>query len=268
MGQNNLQITDKGVALKQKAQAGATLSFTRFGVGDGIAPASMTGMTALVNELKSIPISSAKIEDGESTITAILNNSGLAEALTVRETGLFAMDPDEGEILFAVTNSGDQPDYLPPDGIEVVELVLKFVIMVERIDSVSAVLSSDTYADAGALSALQFSVMGIESEIVGLRDLVEAVPLEYSPVDHDHSGIYEPVITKKSGFNLDKSDSITSTSSLTLATSKAVKSAYDIGSSAINQLGNHEADGNIHVKITNGTGDPSGGSDGDVYLQY
>lgn len=37
----------------------------------------------------------------------------------------------------------------------------------------------------------------------------------------------EPSINKKTGFNLDKSDSVTSTSSSTLATSKAVKSAYD-----------------------------------------
>ncbi|WP_282804590.1 hypothetical protein [Clostridium tetani] len=37
----------------------------------------------------------------------------------------------------------------------------------------------------------------------------------------------EPSINKKTGFNLDKSDSVTSTSSSTLATSKAVKFAYD-----------------------------------------
>lgn len=51
---------------------------------------------------------------------------------------------------------------------------------------------------------------------------------------HNHSGTYEPVIAKKSGFNLDKSDSVTSTSSVILATLKAVKTAYDKAVSAYN----------------------------------
>lgn len=45
----------------------------------------------------------------------------------------------------------------------------------------------------------------------------------------------EPKFTKNSGFNKNKSDSTSSTSSETLATSKAVKAAYDAGSSGINK---------------------------------
>jgi hypothetical protein len=56
----------------------------------------------------------------------------------------------------------------------------------------------------------------------------------YATASHNHSGVYEPVITKKSGFNLDKSDGVTSTSSSVLATSKAVKVAYDKGVEALN----------------------------------
>lgn len=51
---------------------------------------------------------------------------------------------------------------------------------------------------------------------------------------HNHSGVYEPKVTKKSGFNLDKSDSVTSSSSVVLATLKAVKTAYDKAVSAWN----------------------------------
>lgn len=45
----------------------------------------------------------------------------------------------------------------------------------------------------------------------------------------------ENKIDKKSGFNLDKSDSVTSNSSSTLATSVAVKTAYDKGIEALNK---------------------------------
>lgn len=62
----------------------------------------------------------------------------------------------------------------------------------------------------------------------------------YAAKVHDHSGVYEPVITKKSGFNLDKSDSVTSTSSVLLATAKAVKTGYDKAVSALNVANSKE----------------------------
>jgi len=55
----------------------------------------------------------------------------------------------------------------------------------------------------------------------------------YAAIGHNHSGTYEPVFSKNSGFNLDKSDSVASTSSVILATSKAAKVAYDKGVEAL-----------------------------------
>ncbi len=45
--------------------------------------------------------------------------------------------------------------------------------------------------------------------------------------NHNHNGTYEPAFSKNSGFNKNKSDSITSASTDTLATSKAVKDLND-----------------------------------------
>ena len=50
---------------------------------------------------------------------------------------------------------------------------------------------------------------------------------KFSLDGEDINEIFEPKITKKSAFNLDKSDSVNSASSTTLATSKAVKTSYD-----------------------------------------
>lgn len=59
-------------------------------------------------------------------------------------------------------------------------------------------------------------------------DAINAVLPNKSNIGHDHNGTYEPVIiTKNSGFNKNKSDSVTSTDSDTLATSAAVKAAND-----------------------------------------
>lgn len=56
---------------------------------------------------------------------------------------------------------------------------------------------------------------------------------EFASNNHNHNGIYESIINKKSGFNLDKSDSVTSSSSSILATLKAVKTVYDKAVSAL-----------------------------------
>lgn len=71
----------------------------------------------------------------------------------------------------------------------------------------------------------------------------------YSDIDHTHEGVYEPVIAKKSGFNLDKSDLVTSTSSTLLATAKAVKVAYDKALEALNVANSKSASNHNHAGV-------------------
>lgn len=61
----------------------------------------------------------------------------------------------------------------------------------------------------------------------------------------------ESSISKKSGFNLDKSDAINSNVSTTLATSAAVKTAYDKGVEALTNSNTKLTKGNLPAKITN-----------------
>jgi len=70
-----------------------------------------------------------------------------------------------------------------------------------------------------------------------------------SPSNHNHSGVYEPVISKLSGFNLNKSDSVSSTSSTTIATSRAVKTAYDRGTTALNAANAKAEAGHGHTGV-------------------
>lgn len=68
----------------------------------------------------------------------------------------------------------------------------------------------------------------------------------------------EPAITKKTGFNLDKSDSVTSTSTTTLATSLAVKTAMDKANEAFQSASNGKTE--IATAIT-GMGQSASSSD-------
>ncbi len=105
---------------------------------------------------------------------------------------------------------------------------------------------------------------------------------------HNHSGVYEPVISKNTGFNLNKSDSVTSTSTSHLATTKAVKTAYDRGTAGVNAaaaISNHltvsSAGATVKagrltvggvkqpmIRISTAAPNVSQMSDGDIWIQY
>ena len=140
----NLTLTTLGAALLEKAIAGTTLEFTRAAIGDGrIADGTdISGLMALVNEKKSIPIQSIVFNDGLATVTIVFSNSDLSMGFHVRELGLFAKDPEKGEILYAVANAGDDSDWLPEMGSNVVEEVFKIVPVISGATKVTAVMDS------------------------------------------------------------------------------------------------------------------------------
>lgn len=119
--------TARGLILLGKIGTGVKLNFTRVAVGSGLwtseqvsAPAKVT---ALVKEEMTLAISpdsvkAKAIPEGDEpvgcySLRVMLTNSGLSEGFALRELGLFAEDPDLGEILFAVDYAGDLYDFIP-----------------------------------------------------------------------------------------------------------------------------------------------------------
>lgn len=118
-------LTDQGADLLDKIQLGGlALEFSRAAIGDGTLPgggntAELVAMTALVNERMSLAIQSIEIiGTGRTRVNVYLTNEGLVADIAAREIGLFATDPDLGEILYAVAYAHDHPDYIPADGSE------------------------------------------------------------------------------------------------------------------------------------------------------
>lgn len=96
-------VTERGKRLLAKAQAGTALNYTKIEVGSGRAPEGQdsTGLTALVNPVKSIGISGVSVSRDRALVTAQFTNGGVESAFAWNEVGLFAQDPSEGEILYA-----------------------------------------------------------------------------------------------------------------------------------------------------------------------
>lgn len=112
---NGMVLTKKGRDLQAKAEAGTKLVFTRVKIGDGQGGDYDT-LNDLVKPKKNLIINSVKAEgDGLCRIRTHITNIGLETGLFVYEIGLFANDPDVGEILYGVTTA-TTPDYLPPAG--------------------------------------------------------------------------------------------------------------------------------------------------------
>lgn len=117
---NGLMLTRDGAALMAKAMATeAPTVITRIAVGDGeIGPdVPMFTMTEMAHEVQSITdVRKKVVEDSVVQLELVINTSRIGAGFFFRELGVFAQDPDEGEILYAYENVGAYADYMPAFG--------------------------------------------------------------------------------------------------------------------------------------------------------
>lgn len=116
---NGLVLTKKGQLLQAKVGTGIVLALTKMKLGSGVLPegTSLEDLTDLVTPEQNVGIAAKEVLTDQKMckISATITNVGLSAGYYVRELGVFANDPDDGEILYAVT-SDSAPDYLPPEG--------------------------------------------------------------------------------------------------------------------------------------------------------
>lgn len=116
---NGLVLTKKGQLLQAKVGTGVVLALTKMKLGSGVLPngTSLEDLTDLVTPEQNVGIAAKEVLTDQKMckISATITNVGLSAGYYVRELGVFANDPDDGEILYAVT-SDSAPDYLPPEG--------------------------------------------------------------------------------------------------------------------------------------------------------
>ncbi|GAA0083117.1 hypothetical protein [Clostridium sp. CTA-6] len=114
----NMAITNQGMALYAKAQAGQEIHFTKMQVGSGlIETQNPVTLLALLDPKLDVPITSitANPEMKSATIIGNITNKDVTEATYICELGLFAKDPDEGEILYGYVSAGQYGDYYAPE---------------------------------------------------------------------------------------------------------------------------------------------------------
>ena len=103
----NTVLTDKGRALLAKLTQGNTLDITRAVAGAGyVTPGFLANQTEVPDPKQSLtfrPVSYP--ETGKCALPVELRNEGLATGYIATQVGIYATDPDEGEILFFISQA-------------------------------------------------------------------------------------------------------------------------------------------------------------------
>ena len=142
---NGTVVTRKGLQLITKLVASETaLTFTRAAIGTGKVPGgydpgSMTGL----NEYKMDgSIASHSASGDEASVVMQISSIGVETGFTITEAGLFATDPDEGEILYAYLDMSADPQYMYPENNAISKFIeMTLVVKIGEVQSVTAVIN-------------------------------------------------------------------------------------------------------------------------------
>lgn len=116
----NATMTDVGAALQAKVNAGKTkLTFTKIKVGSGVNATNPLALTDVISSKWETTNFVVKLEGKIVSVDTVITNTGIHEAFRMSEIGLFAQDPDKGEILYAYLTD-PEPDRMPAESGSVV----------------------------------------------------------------------------------------------------------------------------------------------------
>lgn len=100
----NAVLTDKGTALQAKLIQGQTLKISRVTTGSKKVPiVDLRQQTDVTEGGYDITLQPSRTEGEKMILPVLLENTSLKESYDLWQVGFFAEDPDEGEILFCIS---------------------------------------------------------------------------------------------------------------------------------------------------------------------
>jgi len=170
-------ITNKGRALIAKLMAAKTpllIDSAQFGSGQlplGVAPSAMTGLANHVMD--------AVIADGygptnqEAKVTLQALSSEVTEEKDITEAGVFAIDPDEGKILYCYAPLQDDPITLKPSAIKKL-LELEIYMFVDAVEKVIVNLNPNAFVRREELEQYAKTIHSHEiADVKGLQTALD-----------------------------------------------------------------------------------------------
>lgn len=170
---SKLVITNKGQALLAKMIAGSgNIEFTKISTSSTTYQLSqLEALTSLSNVKQTSLISKiTRTNEVAIKVEAAFTNTDLTTGYYMRTLGLYAVDPDVGEILYAVTTETSGNCYMPPyNGITVSGAYVQLVTTVGNAENVSLEVDQAAVATIGDIQELQKQISDLEA-FVGYTD--------------------------------------------------------------------------------------------------
>lgn len=146
MSINQFYLTTAGRKLLAKVQSGEVLTFTSTAIGDGEPKGVefIEGMTALLKERNRFPIAEVKDQgDGTVYVKSILTNDKVTERYFIKEIGIYAKDPADGEILYAVCSCGDASDLFSANTDKELSIIMQAIITIGNAKNVNFIINDN-----------------------------------------------------------------------------------------------------------------------------
>ena len=148
-------ITMKGLILDTKIRSGqAVPKFTKMKTGDGVYDGTeeLSEVDALKSVRQEFGFSSIEIVDDKTVrLRSVSDNAGIADGYYISELGIFAEDPDEGEILYSIAIGVENKMDYQPSEIELPGATCTF----DSYTSVSNIESAVIKVDLGAAASAE-----------------------------------------------------------------------------------------------------------------
>ncbi len=140
-------ITKKGMQLISKLLAsGHSLTFTKVEIGSGHAEegTDLESLTQLISYVRDGHVAKCFHLPNKNIASVVcqISSIGTEEGFVATEAGLYAEDPDDGEILYAYLDMWDDPQYIYAESNAISKFFeITMSVVISKVENVTAVIS-------------------------------------------------------------------------------------------------------------------------------
>jgi hypothetical protein len=158
-------ITDRGHALMAKIASGTTkMSFTKIRITDTVySDAALPTLTALSSIKQEVSISAVSVINTATVkVSGAISNAALVTGYYVQTIGLYAQDPDLGEVLYSVTKAVTA-DWMPPNnGISSSSLMINLLTVTSNASNVTIAIDPAAVATINNINTLTTEINNVK----------------------------------------------------------------------------------------------------------
>jgi len=181
---SKLTLTAKGATLNAKMIAGQTgFSFTKVCASDtSYTEAQLPNLTSLSGIRQTSLVSRVtRTNNVTIQIETAFTNAGLSTGYYMRTLGLYALDPQEGEILYAVCIAANDNCYMPPNnGVTSTGAYIKLIQTVGNASSVTMNVDPGAVATIGDIATLEAEISDLKGFVGYTDDDIYGVEVDFT----------------------------------------------------------------------------------------